>query len=395
VRTRATPLRELARLFLRLGSTAFGGPAAHVALMEDEIVRRRGWLAREEFVDLVGATNLIPGPNSTELALHIGLRRAGLAGLCVAGACFILPAAGIVLGFAWAYVRFGMSPAALAFLDGVKPVVLALLAQALWSLGRTAARTAPLALLGAAALVLAALGVNELAVLGLAAVAAALAYGLPRAGSSGARAGLVPFVPPGAVAALTSSGVGSAAVAAVTPAAGAASAGALFLVFAKIGSVLFGSGYVLVAFLQSELVDRRGWLTAPQLLDAIAIGQVTPGPLFTSATFVGYLLAGPAGAAAATVGIFLPAFVLVALSAPLVPRLRRSPLAGALLDGVNVASLALMAFASARLARDALVDLPSVALAVVAAVLLLRFRVGSGWLVAAGALAGGLRAALG
>ncbi len=365
--------------------------------MEDEIVRRRGWLAREEFVDLVGATNLIPGPNSTELALHIGLRRAGLAGLCVAGACFILPAAGIVLAFGWAYVRFGMTPAALAFLDGVKPVVLALLAQALWSLGRTAARTAPLALLGAAALVLAALGANEVAVLGLAAVAAALARGLQGGGSRGARAALVAAAPPGAVVALTAPCVASAGVAAVAPAAGAgaASAGALLLVFAKIGSVLFGSGYVLVAFLQSELVDRRGWLTAPQLLDAIAIGQLTPGPLFTSATFVGYLLAGPAGAAAATAGIFLPAFVLVALSAPLVPRLRRSPLAGAMLDGVNVASLALMAFASARLARDALVDLPSVALAVVASVLLLRFRVGSGWLVAAGALAGGLRAALG
>ena len=365
----ATPdrLAELARLFLRLGSTAFGGPAAHIALMEDEVVRRRGWLSREEFVDLLGATNLIPGPNSTELAIHVGFSRAGWPGLVVAGACFILPAALIVTGFAWAYVRYGSLPAAEGFLHGVKPVVIALVAQALWRLGRTALRNRWLAALAIAAAAANALGADELVVLG---VAAALAVA-GRIGSAGAPA-LLPFLT-------------------AAPTAAGASAGLwpLFLFFAKVGSVLFGSGYVLLAFLRAGLVEERGWLTESQLLDAVAVGQVTPGPLFTTATFVGYLLGGGAGAAVATLGIFLPAFFFVAVSAPLLPRLRASPTAGALLDGVNAASLALMAVVTAQLARAALVDLTSLALVALAGAALTWLpRLSSVWLVLAGGCIG-------
>jgi chromate transporter len=364
-----TPLREIALLFLKLGTTAFGGPAAHVAMMEDEVVRRRGWLTREQFLDYLGATNLIPGPNSTELAIHVGHARAGWPGLVVAGACFILPAALIVGAIAWAYVRFGALPAAVGVLRGVKPVVIAVVLQALWSLGRAALRTRALVAIGVAAVVAAALGVHELLVLVAAGVAAALVRG---------------------VALRRSTALSVAALGGPTAALGAVpfGLGPLFLVFLKIGAVLFGSGYVLLAFLRADLVQRLHWLTERQLLDAVAVGQVTPGPVFTTATFVGYVLGGAPGAAVATLGIFLPAFVFVAASGPLVPRLRRSPAAAAVLDGVNVGSLALMAVVTWQLARAALVDPLTIAAAVVSAVLLFRFRVNSAWLVLAGAAVG-------
>ena len=376
---RPTTLRELALLFLKLGTVAFGGPAAHVAMMEDEVVRRRGWLTRAAFLDYVGATALIPGPNSTELAIHIGLARAGWPGLLVAGACFILPAALIVGALASAYVRYGALPQAAGLLAGVAPVVIAVVLQALWGLGRTAVKSARLAVLAVAATMAAALGVHELLV--LAGAAAVMAAGRLR-GARGAAPALVPALlsqvaPPATTVVAGASGP-----------IGAIGLWPLLGVFAKVGSVLFGSGYVLLAFLRADLVERLGWLTERQLLDAIAVGQVTPGPVFTTATFVGYVLAGPAGAVVATVGIFLPAFVFVALSGPLVPRLRRSPLAGAVLDGVNVASLALMAVVTAQLARSALTGPATVALAVASAVLLLRWRVNSAWLVLGGALAG-------
>jgi chromate transporter len=365
---RSTRLRELALLFLRLGATAFGGPAAHIAMMEDEVVRRRGWLSREEFLDLLGATNLIPGPNSTELAIHVGHRRAGFPGLLVAGAAFILPATAIVGAIAWGYVRYGELPVAEGLLRGVKPVVLVVVLQALVGLGRTAVRSAPLALVAIAAAAAAAAGADELAVL----AAAGLAVAAPRALGGGAlRAVALP-----SVAALP--------LAATAP----ASASGLFLVFVKIGSALYGSGYVLLAFLRADLVERLGWLTEAQLLDAVAVGQVTPGPVFTTATFVGWLLAGPAGAAAATVGIFLPAFFFVAVSGPLVPRIRASRIAGGFLDGVNVASLALMAVVAAQLARAAVTDVATAAIALASGALLLGRRVSSSWLVAAGAAAG-------
>jgi chromate transporter len=374
-----TSLRELALLFLRLGATAFGGPAAHIAMMEDEVVRRRRWLTRQEFLDLVGATNLIPGPNSTELAIHLGHRRAGFPGLVVAGVAFIVPAMVIVLGIAWAYVSFGRLPAAEGLLRGVKPVVVAVVLQALVGFGRTAIRGAPLAIVAAAAAVAALLGVNELLLLAAAGLAVAAVAGARRVGRGAPPAVALLGLPP--ASALPALAAGAAAAAPFT-------VGGLFLSFLKIGSVLYGSGYVLLAFLRADLVERLGWLTESQLLDAVAVGQVTPGPVFTTATFIGYVLGGAPGAVAATVGIFLPAFVFVAASGPLVPRLRASPIAGAFLDGVNVASLALMAVVSWQLARAAVTDLPTAALAVASAVLLFGWRVNSSWLVAGGAAIG-------
>jgi chromate transporter len=345
-------LGQLAWLFGKLGTTAFGGPAAHVAMMEAEVVRRRGWLGRDRFLDLLAAANLIPGPNSTELAIHIGYDQRGWAGLLVAGVCFIAPAMLIVMALGWAYVAYGTLPAAQAVLYGIKPVILAIVAQAIWNLGRTAVKTWRLGVIGAWSLIVVALGLHELAVLALA----------------------------GAFACAFAAARRTAAVIVPLP--------ALFAFFAKVGAVLYGSGYVLIAFLQSDLVERWRWLTEAQLLDAIAVGQVTPGPVFTTATFVGYILDGPGGALVATAGIFAPAFVFVAVSGPLVPRIRRSPVASAFLDGVSVASLALMAWAGALLARDTLVDPATIAIAAVAAVVLVRYKPNATYLIAAGAVIG-------
>ena len=336
----AGDLRALVSLFLRLGATGFGGPAAHTALMEAEVVRRRGWLTPTGFLDLVSAAQLIPGPNSTELAMHIGYRRARWAGLVVAGAAFILPAALVTLVVAWAYARYGALPRGRALLTGVAPVVLALVAQAVWSLGRTALRSALTVALAAAAALAVALGTHELVVLAAAAAIAVLDRRMIAGGDP-----LAATLDPGAL-------------------------GTLFGVFAKAGALLFGSGYVLLAFLRADLVHRLGWFTEAQLVDAIAVGQATPGPVFTTATFVGYQLAGLRGAAVATAGIFLPAFLFVALTAPILPRLRAHRDLGAALDGLNAASLGLMVAALAPVAasvagRPALslgVGLPALAL---------------------------------
>jgi chromate transporter len=369
-------LREVALLFLRLGATAFGGPAAHIAVLEDEAVRRRRWLSREEFLDLLGATNLIPGPNSTEMAIHLGLRRAGGAGLVVAGAAFIVPAAGMTLLLAWAYVRFGTRPEAAGLLYGVKPVAIAIIAQALWGLGRTAARTGFLVAVTAVAVAASALGVDELALL--------LAAGLAAVAEQQARAGRQRGLP-----ALATLGAPAASLAAPF------GLPALFLFFLKVGAVLFGSGYVLLAFLRTDLVERFHWLTESQLLDAVAAGQVTPGPVFSTATFVGYVLGGLPGAALATLGIFLPAFAFVAASGPLVPRLRRSPAAGAFLDGVNAGALALMMAVTWQLGRAAVVDVPTAVVAVASGVLLVRLRVNSAWLLVGGGVVGLVLRAIG
>ena len=346
-----TPLSELARLFLKLGTTAFGGPAAHVAMMHEEVVVRRQWLTGEEFLDLVGAANLIPGPNSTELAIHIGHRRAGWAGLWVAGACFIVPAVLIVTACAWAYVEYGSLPQAAGILYGIKPVIIAIVLIALRDLARSAIKDTTTAAICVTSIVLAFFGMNELLVLALAALAAAIPRGLLTAAA--------PF--------------------ALWP---------LFWFFTKVGSVLYGSGYVLLAFLRADLVERWHWLTEAQLLDAVAVGQFTPGPVFTTATFIGYLLGGYAGAAVATIGIFAPAFFFVAISGPLVPRIRRSPIAGAALNGVNAASLALMVVVTYNLGRSGVIDLPTLAIAVVSAAVLIRFRLNSAWLVLAGGVLG-------
>jgi chromate transporter len=366
--TRRRRLSELATLFLKLGTIGFGGPAAHLAMMEDEVVDRRGWLTRERFLDLLGATNLIPGPNSTEMAIHIGHARAGAAGLVVAGACFILPATLIVGLCAKAYVKFGALPQAQAILYGVKPVIIAIVLQALWRLGRTAGKTRFLVFVAVAAAAASLAGANELLVL----LAAGFAVTAARAVSGSPPAGMLAM----------------AAVPAVAAPAVSFSLGAMFLSFLKVGSVLFGSGYVLLAFLRADLVERHHWLTEAQLLDAVAVGQVTPGPVFTTATFIGYLLGATPGAAVATLGIFLPAFVFVAASGPLVPKLRSSPLAGALLDGVNAGSLGLMAAVTWQLQRTAIFDLATAMLAVASAGLLLGTRARSTWLVTGGAVAG-------
>jgi chromate transporter len=370
-------LWELARLFTKLGFIAFGGPAAHIAMMRYEVVERRGWLSEQEFLDLNGAANLIPGPNSTELAIHIGRVRAGWRGFLVAGACFIIPATLIVLAFAVLYERYGSTPSGQNLLYGITPVVIAIVAQALWGLLKTAIKGPLTAAVGAVALVLyLLLNVPEIPLLFGSALLVFLADNTRR------RWGAASSFAPLGILTLQLPAVGGSV--------------SIFLSFLKIGSVLFGSGYVLLAFLRSEFVGP-GMLTEQQLVDAVAVGQVTPGPVFTTATFIGYLLEGVPGALAATVGIFLPAFVFVAITGPFIPRLRHSPVLSSLLDGVNVASLALMAGVTWQLSRATFVDPFAAIIAVVALVLLFRLKVNSAWLVLGGgavalvvqALAGG------
>jgi chromate transporter len=374
---------ELALIFLRLGITAFGGPAAHIAMMRVEFVERRQWLTETEFLDLVGTSNLLPGPGSTELAIFIGRRRAGWVGLILAGVCFILPAALIVYVFAWAYVRFRHLPQLANILYGVKPVIIAVVAQALWTLGRAALRTRLLTLVGVAALSLCFLGAAPVAVsFGSGAVLGVRAW----FHDGPVRMARTLILLLGVVALLV--GLPIVPTAFDPPTNGAVGLAPLLLIFLKVGTAVYGSGYVLLAFLRADFVTRLHWLTPTQLLDSVAVGQLTPGPVFTTATFIGYLLAGPWGALGATVGIFLPAFVLVACSGPLVPRIRRSPMAGAFLDGANVAAVALIAFAEWQLGRAALIDSLTVTLAFAAALLLFRWRINSAWLALGGGALG-------
>ena len=375
-------LKALALLFLRLGLTAFGGPAAHIALMQAEVVERRKWLTKEEFLDLLGASNLVPGPSSTELAIHIGFRLARWPGLLLAGICFILPAVLIVMGIAWIYRSLAGLPQVTGVLYGVKPVVIAVVLQALWNLGRTALKTRFLAGVGAAAIVIAFLNLSPLLVL----FGAGALNGGRQWITSREKADAAPLLSLlGLIAALVALPL---LLGRVTVASAALDSKSLFWVFLKFGSIVYGSGYVLLAFLHADLVARLKWLTSTQLLDAVAVGQVTPGPVFTTATFIGFILDGPRGAIIATAGMFLPAFLFVAVSGPLVPRLRKSPLAGAFLDGVNAASLALMAVVTWELGRAALVDGVTIVLALVSTLLLFRFRVNSLWLILGGALTG-------
>ena len=369
-------LRELAVLYLRLGTTAFGGPAAHIAMMEDEVVRRRQWLTREEFLDLLGVINLIPGPNSTEMAIQIGYRVGGWPGLVLGGVCFIFPAVVLTLALAWAYVRYGALPQAASVLYGIKAVMIAVVLQAIWNLSRTAIKSKVLALIGALAVLANAAGVNVLLVLFGAGAAAVVTKRVTSAlKMSPAAMGF-----PVSANIFNSLGVwGTSVPFGLVP---------LFSLFLKVGAVLFGSGYVLLAFLRTDLVDRLKWLTDKQLLDAIAVGQVTPGPVFTTATFIGYLLGRVPGAAVATVGIFLPSFVFIAIIGPLVPRMRKSAILGAFLDGVNVGALALMLVVTWLLGKAALVDVTTIALAILSAILLIRFKINSTWLIFAGALIG-------
>jgi chromate transporter len=376
VSTEPGALREVAALFFKLGVIGFGGPAAHIALMREEVVRRRRWVTDERFLDLLGMTNLIPGPNSTEMAIHLGYLRAGWPGLLVGGACFIVPAMVSVLAFAWAYVRYGSRAEVGWLLYGIKPVIIAVVVQAVWSLVRTAVKGPVAAGVGVAVLVLYLLGVNEIALL----FGGGLALLLLREGQ---RRWLVASLP-----LALGLGAPASAIAQVVVGAGSASLATLFLTFLKIGSVLYGSGYVLLAFLRNDFVVRLGWLTDRQLIDAVAVGQFTPGPVFTTATFIGYVLASWPGAILATLGIFLPSFVFVALSHPLIPKIRGRRVTSALLDGVNVAALGLMLAVTWELGRAAIVDGVTITLALVAGVLLIRYRVNSVWLVAGGGAVG-------
>jgi chromate transporter len=360
-------LWELTWLFLKLGTVAFGGPAAHIAMMRNEVVHRRQWMEEQEFLDLMGATNLVPGPNSTELAIHLGLRRAGWLGLVVAGVCFILPATLLVVAFAWAYVRYGSTPQVEDLLYGITPVVVAIIINALWGLLRTAVKEPFLAVVGIAALALYFLGVSEILLLFGGALVVLLVQNVRQRWSGGATA----FVPLGLLA---------------LPSAAAGPLG-IFLSFLKIGSVLFGSGYVLLAFLRSEFVDP-GLLSNKQLIDAVAVGQVTPGPVFTTATFIGYVLDGVPGALLATLGMFLPAFVFVAITSPFILRLRNSAVLSGILDGVNVVSLALMAGVTWQLGKSAIFDPVSILIVVTTLILLFATKINPAWLVVGGGVLG-------
>jgi len=384
-------LGEIARAFLRLGFVAFGGAAAHIGLMEEEFVRRRKWLSREEFLDRLGAVNLLPGPTSTEMAIYLGELRGGFPGLLVSGACFILPAALMTLGLGWAYMKYGALPELAGVLWGVKPVVVVLLAQAVWSLAKAALKARELVFLAALVLGLAAMHVPTLALLIGTGVAWIVANRFGR--RPDAAVVLTAAVRSEALSLATGAhgeNTAQAAVAAiggVSPFLGLTTAG-VFLYFLKIGALLFGSGYVLLAVLREDLVTRLHWLSQTQLLDAIAVSQATPGPFFTVATFIGYVLAGWHGAGVATLGMFGPAFTYVALTAKVLPKMRRSPNAGAFLDGVNAAAAALMAFVGIEFAREVVTTPPALVIGAAAAVLVFRYKVNSAWAVLGGAVTG-------
>jgi chromate transporter len=370
-------LLEVAVLFLRLGLTAFGGPAAHIAMMRDEVVGRRKWVTEQQFLDLLGASNMIPGPSSTELAIYLGYVRAGWRGLVLAGTLFILPAMMIVLGLAWAYVRYGSSLEATALLYGIKPVIIVVIVQALVGLTKTAVKGILLAIVGMAVLAMYLLGISPIVLMLGGGLLVMLIENTRNRSGVGNLAALMP-----SFGLSPSAGVGVAATVV------GFSLGTLFLTFLKIGALVYGSGYVLLAFLRDDFVTRLGWLTDRQLIDAVAVGQFTPGPVFTTATFIGYLVGGLPGALLATMGIFAPSFLFVAAVYPVVSRLRASPWTGAFLDGVNVTALGLMAAVTLQLARAALIDPVTVALAILAVVLLFRFKVNSAWLVIGGGIIG-------
>lgn len=369
-------LTEVAVFFLKLGITAFGGPAAHIAMMHDETVKRRKWLSDQEFLDLVGATNLIPGPNSTEMAIHIGYLRAGWPGLIIGGICFILPAMIIVMLLAWVYVRFGSTPQAGWLLYGVKPVVISIIVLAIWDLGRKAVKSWFIAIIGLAMLVLYFMGINEIALLFTGGLLVMLGTNMRRLKKQALGSFVMPpliglnMLMPSALVAMPFS------------------LRLLFLTFLKIGAVLYGSGYVLLAFLRADLVVRFGWLTDHQLIDAVAVGQVTPGPVFTTATFIGFILGGIPGALLATLGIFLPSFIFVAISNPLIPRIRDSAWFSGLLDGVNVASLGLMVAVTWQLGRASLADPLTILIGLISFGLLILFKVNSTWLILSGSMIG-------
>jgi chromate transporter len=388
-------LAEVASLFLRLGFTAFGGPAAHIAIMRQEIVQRRKWISDERFMDLMGIVNLIPGPNSTELVISLGYLRAGWPGLLIAGLCFIVPAMLIVLAFAWLYVEFGTLPQVGWLFYGIKPIVIAIIAQALLGLSRTVLKGTLPIIMALLVLVADLLGGNQLLLL----ATSGLIFVMVRWWVHRQKKETVNSILPFSLASLSALWKGASLATPVMMGAVATnipvSLLTLFLTFLKIGSVLYGSGYVLLAFLHTDFVQNLGWITDQQLLAAISVGQFTPGPVFTTATFIGYLVARVPGALVATAGIFLPSFLFVALIHPLADKLRRSPWSAALLDGVNVASLALMGSVLIQLGQSTLIDVLTWLIALLAFAILLRFKINAVWLILAGAIVGIVRFWLG
>ena len=371
-------LKEVALLFLKLGTFSFGGPAVYIALMHHETVRRRRWIDEQRFLDLVGATNLIPGPNAAEMAIHLGLIRAGWSGLIASGALFILPGMAATLLVAWAYVTYGSIAEVGWVLYGVKPVVIGIVIEALWKLGRKGIKGPTTAVVGIGIVALYILGFNEIALLFGGAAVVLLVHGARH----DLKHGLAAFAPiPGLFQMPLTTLFTS-----VVP----FSQTTLFLSFLKIGSVLFGSGYVLLAFLRSEFVVRLGWLTNQEVLDAVVAGQITPGPVFSSATFVGYLVGGWPSALLATLGIFLPSFLFVGLLSRILPYVRKSPWAATFLDGVNAASLGLMAGVTVQLSRTAILDVFTIVLLLVTLIVIFRLKVNPIWLIIGGGLMGAI-----
>lgn len=352
--TSQTPLPVIAKLFLKLGIIGFGGPAVHIALMQEEVVRKRAWMKEEHFLDLVGATNLIPGPNSTEMTMHIGHERAGWKGLIVAGSCFIIPAVIITAFFAWLYQRYGQLPQVQPFIYGIKPAIIAVVVSLMINLGRKALKTIELGVIGTLAAVAVLAGYNEIYVLFGGGLLGIIIHGLKTKAKT--TNGIFPFV-----------------LLQISNANSNLSDFKLFITFLKIGSILYGSGYVLFAFLDAELVSK-GLLTKQQLVDAIAVGQFTPGPVFSSATFIGWQIGGAPGAIAATIGIFLPSFLFVALLNPMIPRLRKSKIMSAFLDAVNIVSIAIILSVIVEIGRLTLLDWKTIAIAIISFIVTFYFR---------------------
>ena len=364
-------LAEVAKLFLKLGVISFGGPAAHIAMMEDEVVRKRKWITHEHFLDLIGATNLIPGPNSTEMTMHCGHERAGVKGLFVAGFCFILPAVVITAVFAWLYQQYGQLPEVEPYIYGIKPAVIAIIVGAIYALGKKALKSVQLGIVGAVVLLITLLGISEIAALLGAGVAGILLYLIRNSWGQTAR-GLLPYT------LLQVAGSSLADISKLK----------LFWVFLKVGAVLYGSGYVLFALLDGELV-ATGMLTRQQLIDAVAVGQFTPGPVLSTATFIGWQLGGLPGALLATLGIFLPSFFFVLLLNPLIPRMRNSGLMAAFLNHVNVASVAVIVAVVVTMSRDTLTDWRTILIAVVSLAVTFGYKkLNSAFIVGGGALLG-------
>ncbi len=382
-------MKEIAALFFKLGWIAFGGPAAHIAMFEDEVVTKRGWMDRQHFLDLVGATNLIPGPNSTEMAIHCGYHRGGIPGLIVAGAAFIFPAVLITLGFAWLYVTYGDLPAIEPFFFGIKPAVLAVILSAVYRLGVKALKGWKLGVIGGGVLVASLMGVSEItAILAGGSIGMIWLYTAERL-SSGTVSSVFP-IPLSSIWSNLKSSIGSTVMAATAAGTATAISGIqVFWVFLKVGCILFGSGYVLVAYLDAELITRLDWLTRVELLDAVAIGQFTPGPVLSTSTFIGYQMAGFSGAVFATLGIFLPSFIFVLILNPSVPKLRESRITANFLDAVNISAVAIMNAVVIIMGREILLDWRAAVVGVLSVLLVFGVKkLGTGWIILIGALTG-------